>query len=86
MCFNPSPERRVPSPNRYMALAKFCFCKNNKRTIIITSQEIYHKLSPPRGWDGCTFGAYLRVCDLWVRSRSLAANHARGPGYILLPT
>jgi hypothetical protein len=34
MCFNPSPERRVPSPNRYMAFAKFCFCKNNKRTII----------------------------------------------------
>ena len=23
----------VPSPNRYMAFAKFCFCKNNKRTI-----------------------------------------------------
>jgi hypothetical protein len=35
MCFNPSPERRVPSPNRYMAFARFCFCKNNKRTIII---------------------------------------------------
>ena len=33
MCFNPSPERRVPSPNRYMAFAKFCFCKNNKSTI-----------------------------------------------------
>ena len=33
MCFNPSPERRVPSPNRYMAFARFCFCKNNKRTI-----------------------------------------------------
>jgi hypothetical protein len=26
-------QRRVPSPNRYMAFAKFCFCKNNKRTI-----------------------------------------------------
>jgi hypothetical protein len=24
---------RVPSPNRYMAVARFCFCKNNKRTI-----------------------------------------------------
>ena len=35
MCFNPSPVRRVPSPNRYMAVARFCFCKNNKRTIII---------------------------------------------------
>ena len=32
MCFNP-PVRRVPSPNRYMAVARFCFCKNNKRTI-----------------------------------------------------
>ena len=26
---------RVPSPNRYIADAKFCFCKNNKRIIII---------------------------------------------------
>ena len=34
MCFNPSPERRVPSPNRYTAEAKLCFCKNNKRMII----------------------------------------------------
>ena len=25
---------RVPSPNRYIADAKFCFCKNNKRIII----------------------------------------------------
>jgi hypothetical protein len=40
MCFNPSPERRVPSPNRYMAFARFCFCKNNKRTIIIVSRFV----------------------------------------------
>jgi hypothetical protein len=33
MCFNPSPVRRVPSPNRYMGVDRFCFCKNNKRTI-----------------------------------------------------
>ena len=33
MCFNPSPVRRVPSPNRYIAVAKFCFCKNNKRLV-----------------------------------------------------
>jgi hypothetical protein len=39
MCFNPSPERRVPSPNRYMAFARFCFCKNNKRTIIIVTLQ-----------------------------------------------
>jgi hypothetical protein len=36
MCFNPGPERRVLSPNRYIAVASFCFCKDNKRTIIIT--------------------------------------------------
>jgi hypothetical protein len=53
---------------------------------IVHWSEIHHKSSPPRGWDGCTFvGADLRVCGLWVRSRSLAANHAGGPGYILLP-
>jgi len=44
MCFNPSPERRVPSPNRYMAFARFCFCKNNKRTIIINQ----HAREPAR--------------------------------------
>jgi hypothetical protein len=27
--------RRVPSPNRYIAVAKFCFCKNNKRLIVV---------------------------------------------------
>ena len=40
--FNPSPERRVPSPNRYMAFARFCFCKNNKRTI---THKHYQKVS-----------------------------------------
>jgi len=40
MCFNPSPERRVPSPNRYMSFARFCFCKNNKRTIIIKGVNV----------------------------------------------
>jgi hypothetical protein len=43
MCFNPCPERRVPSPNRYIADAKFCFCKNNKRIIIKWSAK-------SRGW------------------------------------
>jgi hypothetical protein len=33
--FNPGPVWRVPIPNRYTAKAKLCFCKNNKRTIII---------------------------------------------------
>ena len=43
ICFNPGPERRVPIPNRYIAVASFCFCKNNKRTIIIrgTRTESY---------------------------------------------
>ena len=31
--FNPGPERRVPSQNRYTSEAKLCFCKNNKRMI-----------------------------------------------------
>jgi hypothetical protein len=44
MCFNPSPERRVPSPNRYMAFAKFCFCKNNKRTIIMYLKDVMMNL------------------------------------------
>ena len=48
---------------------------------LVHLSEIYHKSSPPRRWDGCTFvGANLRVCGLWVRSRPLAANHAGGPG------
>jgi len=33
-CTRAGPERRVPSPNTYIADAKFCFCKNNKRIII----------------------------------------------------
>jgi hypothetical protein len=32
---DPSPVRRVPIPNRYTAKAKLCFCKNNKRSIIV---------------------------------------------------
>ena len=39
--FNPGPVRRVPIPNRYTAKAKLCFCKNNKRTIIITHTDTY---------------------------------------------
>jgi hypothetical protein len=39
MCFNPGQERRVPSPNRYIVDAKFCFCKNNKRIIIIRKKR-----------------------------------------------
>jgi hypothetical protein len=45
MCFNPSPERRVPSPNRYMAFAKFCFCKNNKRMIDREGRKSWELLS-----------------------------------------
>jgi hypothetical protein len=46
----------------------------------VVGRDLMDKSSPPRGWDDCTFGADLRVCGLWVRSRSLAANHAGGPG------
>ena len=35
--FNPGPVRRVPIPNRYTAKAKLCFCKNNKRRIIMVA-------------------------------------------------
>ncbi len=50
MCFNPSPERRVPSPNRYMAFAKFCFCKNNKRTIDRSVEEVEEVDSVMPSW------------------------------------
>jgi hypothetical protein len=35
--FNPGPVWRVPIPNRYTAKSKLCFCKNNKRRIIIAN-------------------------------------------------
>jgi hypothetical protein len=44
MCFfffNPGPVWRVPIPNRYTAKAKLCFCKNNKRRIIIIIFTFY---------------------------------------------
>ena len=37
--FNPGPVRRVPNPNRYTAEAKLCFCKNNKRMIIMRRRQ-----------------------------------------------
>jgi hypothetical protein len=42
MCFfNPGPERRVQSPNRYIADAKLCFCKNNKRMMMGLGFRVY---------------------------------------------
>jgi hypothetical protein len=38
MCFNPSPERRVPSPDRYMAFAKFCFWRPGEQGV----KEVMH--------------------------------------------
>jgi hypothetical protein len=38
--FNRGPVRRVPIPNRYTAKAKLCFCKNNKRRIIIVLAQL----------------------------------------------
>jgi len=66
MGFNPGPERRVPSPNRYMAVARFCFCKNNKRTIIndvkeTTWMEIYE-----HDCDMLEDILYHRLQDLWA--------------------
>jgi hypothetical protein len=65
MCFNPCAERRVPSPNRYIADAKFCFCKNNKRIIIII-QDLYVgafprliRNIPIRCWQGGGGGCYI---------------------------
>ena len=44
--FNPGPVRRVPIPNRYTAKAKLCFCKNNKRRIIIDLNHNTHDTTP----------------------------------------
>ena len=47
MCFfifNPGPVWRVPIPNRYTAKAKLCFCKNNKRRIIMEAYD--HRQDP----------------------------------------
>jgi hypothetical protein len=51
-CFG--PVRRVPIPNRYTAKAKLCFCKNNKRRIIMFARwvlpdptVVYHRRLHP---------------------------------------
>ena len=64
----------MATANQY--LARYWFAVATVK--IVHRSEIHHKSSPPRGWDGCTFvGADLRVYDLWVRSRSLAATRGR---------
>ena len=66
----------LPSRTANQYLARYWFAVATVK--IVHRSEIHHKSSPPRGWDGCTFvGADLRVCDLWVRSRSLAATRGR---------
>jgi hypothetical protein len=70
MCFNPSPVRRVPSPNRYMAVARFCFCKNNKRTIdrpTLSAQASSSVLIP----FACTYEFGLHPCILQPRTPTL---------------
>ena len=62
MCFNPSPERRVPSPNRYMAFARFCFCKNNKRTIDRVSEDG----APDVAWNRCSGCLLLNVKGTFI--------------------
>ena len=62
MCFfffNPGPVWRVPIPNRYTAKAQLCFCKNNKRRIII-GMEIARKFTAVDTW-GLTL-LVLRAC------------------------
>ena len=63
MCFNPGPEGRVLSPNRYTLDAKFCFWKNNKRSIIRAAAR------RPRGVG--SRGGRLRTAEL-VGSRYVA--------------
>ena len=66
----------LPSRTANQYLARYWFAVATVK--IVHRSEIHHKSSSPRGWDGCTFvGADLRVCDLWVRSRSLAATRGR---------
>ena len=75
MCFNPSPERRVPSPNRYMAFARFCFCKNNKRTIIMVPR------GPPTHASAGPWGAWIVGTSLHLlqSSDSLKEYEDAGP-------
>ena len=69
MCFNPSPERRVPSPNRYMAFARFCFCKNNKRTIITRRHE-----TPNLDWNAEFRNAESRFSQLLYHGQTLVVQ------------
>ncbi len=93
MCFNPSPVRRVPSPNRYIAVTKFCFCKNNKRLIINRVPD-----PPPRDRLGVTYLPFtissdsvdqtlampiypvFSVCSVYYQpNSSRRGNHCHGP-------
>jgi len=74
MCFfNPGPERRVPSPNRYIAEAKLCFCKNNKRTIIMRIPSCTRRLRNISS--GC---ALVCMCVLCVDMTRDAMIDTRG--------
>jgi len=75
MCFNPSLERRVPSPNRYMAFARFCFCKNNKRTII-SSEAQSSSLDRSSSASKKTARAPFHV--LWNVRRPVRASDGKG--------
>ena len=64
----------LPSRTANQYLARYWFAVRDGKNSSQVKIFIINR-APPRGWDGCTFvGADLRVCDLWVRSRSLAAT------------
>ena len=61
-------ERRVPSPNRYMAFAKFCFCKNNKRTIVVG------KANPKDKGEQCSVNTADASSRVSIRSPKMTVN------------
>ena len=78
MCFNPSPVRRVPSPNRYIAVAKFCFCKNNKRLIDTwTSTCVLHAAA--HAADAAAIGAVSSIFCLALCSPQPCRGCDRAP-------
>jgi hypothetical protein len=83
MCFffNPGPVWRVPIPNRYTAKAKLCFCKNNKRTIIIrTSVEDAPRASACASSGRCPSMTVCGFPAVWVVCRGVLCGLCLGPG------
>jgi hypothetical protein len=62
---------RLPSPNRYMAFARFCFCKNNKRTII-TEQSAVAQPAQPSAQAEALLPTRAHTCRLTQAPRTTA--------------